>query len=58
MARRARVGALVSLNSLPPDGGDTLYIGQAGGTSTTSGATMVFAIQPLPIQDFIKHELM
>jgi hypothetical protein len=45
------------LNSLPPDGGDTLYIGQAGGTSTTSGATMVFAIPPLPIQGFIKHEL-
>ena len=32
-------------------------IGEAGGTSTPSGATMVFTIPPLPIQDFIKHEL-
>jgi hypothetical protein len=46
------------LNSLPPDGGARFTSAQAGGTSITSGATMVFAIPPLPIQDFIKHELM
>ena len=56
MARRARVGALVSLNSLPPHGGDTLYIGQGGWHQhhiRSDEAAMVFTIPPLPIQEYM-----
>jgi len=45
------------LNSLRPHGGDRFTSAKAGGSGTTAGATMVFAIQPLPVQHFIKHEL-